>query len=167
MERKLGLSQGECVSPVEIAGRQLPPDRQSLRPFFYFQFWLSSPLKPTQKSFIFWFQQTQEKQFWYYRARSDTTHCKSTHQGNSISLNLLLTKFWWSDSQTGCFLPFTYLIRSCCSSSVFLDCLSLFEISFQISPVSPTLSRPQVVKCKAKYMSNHTAAMVMACKLLQ
>lgn len=73
MERKLRVSQRECVSPVETAGRQLRADRQSLRPFFYFQFWFSSPLKPPQESFTFWVQQTQEKRSCYYWVWSDTT----------------------------------------------------------------------------------------------
>lgn len=81
----------------------------------------------------------------------------------AITAHKIYFLFWWLGSQTGCFLPFTYLIRSCCSSG-FLDCLSLFKTSFQTSPMSPTLSRLPVVKCKAKYISNHTAAMVRACK---
>lgn len=85
-------SQRECVSPLETAGKQLPADRQSLRYFFYFQFWFSPPLKPTQESCTFWEQQTWKRRFWYYRARSG---CNTLQQHSPRQLHL--TKF------TSCF----------------------------------------------------------------
>lgn len=51
----------------------------------------------------------------------------------AITSHKIYFLFWGPGSQTGYFLPFTYLIRSCCSSG-FLDCLYLSEISFPISP---------------------------------
>lgn len=65
----------------------------------------------------------------------------------AITSHKIYFLFWGPGSQTGYFLPFTYLIRSCCSSG-FLDCLYLSEISFHISPASATLSRLPVIKCK-------------------
>lgn len=139
-------SQRECVSPVEIAGKQLPADRQSLRYFFYFQFWFSCPFE-THTRILHLLRATNVKKAILVLQSSEWIQHIATALTKAITSHKIYFLFWGPGSQTGYFLPFTYLIRSCCSSG-FLDCLYLSEISFHISPVSATLSRLPVIKCK-------------------
>lgn len=130
MERKLPVNQGtwskwECFTPVETAGNQLPSD--NLRPFFCPSFCSFSPLKPVQKSCTFWDQPNLSKVIYVLQSKGS----KRYNILQQYIQNYLIVSVTWLIDRV--FLTL-HLTRSCCSSGfTTLDCLSLFETSFQIS----------------------------------
>lgn len=139
-------SQRECVSPLETAGKQLPADRQSLRYFFYFQFWFSPPLKPTQESCTFWEQQTWKRRFWYYRARSGYNTLQQ-HSPRQLHLTKFTSCFGDLAHRQGISYP-SLIWLGAAAAMAFWTVSTYLKFHFLFLPASATLSRLPVIKCK-------------------